>query len=95
MAGKTAPAPWRQSLPDELLIIDASGADVAVVALDEDGDYGDREIAIAHLIAAAPQMLEELKRAHKELCDWVPSDQRGYVAGKIREAIAAAEGDSA
>lgn len=56
------PGPWKISLTDDTVVIDATGAEVAAI----DGDYNDPDTwpqmeANARLIAAAPDMLAVLR----------------------------------
>lgn len=61
---KHTPGPWKVSPTDDTVVIDATGAEVAAV----DGDYNAPDTwpqteANACLIAAAPDLMNALKRA--------------------------------
>ena len=93
---KHTPGPWKQSLPDECWIIAADGTDIAETI----GDYDDENVwpvmeANARLIAAAPDLLEALKRimpyanTGASVQDVYTSEQPEFIAA--RAAIAKAE----
>ncbi len=100
MSGAPTPAPWHIGVrqPDSAAFI--YGADGAEVAdCDRLTNFPDVNLANANLIAAAPELLEELYRALPFVEDALkdPAFKRGVVAmrvKKIRAAIAKAEGKS-
>lgn len=62
MSNKHSPGPWRVSLTDDTVVIDATGAEVAAIS----GDYNQPDEwptmeANARLIAAAPDLLDTLE----------------------------------
>lgn len=68
---KHTPGPWRTSLTDDTVVVDAAGREVAAI----DGDYNDPDTwplmeANARLIAAAPDLLAALA----EMIDCYGSD---------------------
>lgn len=92
-AGTHTPGPWRVGPVDDTIVTDAAGKEVAAI----DGDYNNpdewpRMEANARLIAAAPELLDALKRLIK------PSPGTAklppWVYGIAVPAIAKAEGRS-
>ena len=83
--------PWKitHTALNSYRVSDSTGWGVAIVLK----DVNDK--ANAHLIAAAPQMLEALEAAYEHICpDGDPLDAREFeVCGKIEAAIAAAKGE--
>lgn len=83
MTSKHSPGPWRVSLTDDTVVIGADGREVAAI----DGDYNQPDTwpvmeANARLIAAAPEMLVEIK---KQIA-WL-RHIRPQLAGKISGAV--------
>ena len=92
-AGTHTPGPWRVGPVDDTVVTDADGKEVAAI----DGDYNSpdewpRMEANARLIAAAPELLDALKR----LINPSPGTAKlpPWVYGIAVPAIAKAEGRS-
>jgi len=92
-AGTHTPGPWRVGPVDDTVVTDADGKEVAAI----DGDYNSpdewpRMEANARLIAAAPELLDALKR----LIEPSPGVAKlpPWVYGIVVPAIAKAEGRS-
>ena len=70
---KFTPAPWTADNYD-IVVIDEED-DVACVATTVNSDFTDAvNVANARLIAMAPELLEALETAVKDLCDYCPAD---------------------
>jgi hypothetical protein len=108
MSAKHTPGPWKLNtarMGDKLLdwhiAADPHGSSLPVCLSDKYSEFrnAEQEIANAHLIAAAPELLEALKDAVSMLDDLKfrsDADQEGAVTEQIREAnsaIAKATGD--
>ena len=99
MSAQHTPGPWRVSLTDDTVVVDATGHEVAAI----DGDYNDPDTwplmeANARVIAAAPDLLSALRCA-KALLDNINefgacNSPEIYDAADtaVRAAIAKAEG---
>ena len=79
---KFTPGPWRISLPDECVVVDRGGYDIADCSALYESEPKQCE-ANARLIAAAPDMLEALKAI-------IDADERGQGV-RFAEAMEAAE----
>jgi hypothetical protein len=96
---KHTPAPWKAhestSIDPEWATVQAGQSIIANVNADT------RQMANAHLIAAAPELLEAIKALLKYDPDWARVDPNGFeelwnkVAIKARAAIAKANGQEA
>ncbi len=64
------------------------------------GTHGvERQIANAHLIAAAPEMLAKLEEIEKVIIEWPPVHEggdylHGWILNSVRDLIAKAKGES-
>lgn len=61
-------AKWSKYSEGKYLVQTKHPSNRVIASFDDDGDgAGEQSIADAHLIAAAPELLEALKAAHKDL----------------------------
>ncbi len=92
MGNKHTNGPWKVSLTDDTVVVDANGAEVAAI----DGDYNHPDTwpvmeANARLIAAAPDLLAALEAIMSER--WYPAGRSEHVSDMARAAIAKARGE--